>query len=92
MQRNVLKLNESHINRIALKARLDSSECGYLNKIDTSGKCQLKWFALYQNFLLYYENVNNTKPIGLIILENSYCTRVIPTTKHFDNKQVNFFQ
>jgi hypothetical protein len=47
MQRSGLKiLNETHFNTIALKARLDNRECGYLWKrsVDSSGgKWQNKW-------------------------------------------------
>ena len=47
MQRSSCKvLNESHVGTIALKARLDNRECGYLWKRspDTGGKWQApKW-------------------------------------------------
>jgi hypothetical protein len=94
MQRNGCKINEGHINTIALKARLDNRECGYLWKRSSDsggsgsgggsggGKWQLKWFALYQNFLFYYEDVNGTKPLGLILLESCYCTRIVANTKN----------
>ena len=84
MQRNGFKINETYINTIALKARLDNRECGYLWKrsADSGGKWQYKWFALYQNLLFYYENVNSTKPIGLTLLEGSYCNRIVTNTKN----------
>jgi hypothetical protein len=84
MQRNGCKINEAHINTIALKARLDNRECGYLWKrsTDSAAKWQIKWFALYQNFLFYYENVNSTKPLGLILLESCYCNRIVANTKN----------
>ncbi len=84
MQRNGVKINESHINTIALKARLDNRECGYLWKRsnEISEKWQIKWFALYQNFLFYYENVNSTKPLGLMLLESCYCNKILPDTKN----------
>lgn len=85
MQRNACKINEAHINTIALKARLENNECGYLWKLtsnDSNGKWQVKWFVLYQNFLFYYENVNSTKPSGLILLEGCYCTRNVANSKN----------
>ena len=84
MQRNNVKINESHINTIALKARLDNRECGYLWKrsYDLGEKWQMKWFALYQNFLFYYENVNSTKPLGLILLESCYCNKILTDNKN----------
>lgn len=95
MQRNGCKINEAHINTIALKARLDHRECGYLWKRsnDSGGKWQTKWFALYQNFLFYYETVNSTKPLGLILLEGCYCNRIVTNTKNTKEgeiKLVNF--
>ena len=77
MQRNSCKINESHLNTIALKARMDNTECGYLWKksSDGPGKWQMKWFALYQNMLFYYENVNCVKPQGRIIL---FITNISP--------------
>jgi hypothetical protein len=86
MQRNGCKINEAHINTIALKARLENRECGYLWKrssADSStAKWQLKWFVLYQNFLFYYENVNSTKPLGLALLESCYCNRIVANVKN----------
>lgn len=84
MQRNGCKINEAHINSMALKARLDHRECGYLWKrsSESGGKWQFKWFALYQNLLFYYENVNSMKPLGLIMCESSYCNRIVANTKN----------
>jgi hypothetical protein len=93
MQRNSCKINETHINTIALKARLDNQECGYLWKRSTepNGKWQMKWFALYQNFLFYYENVNSTKPLGLILLESCYCNRIIANTKNTKEGEIKLY-
>ena len=85
MQRNVCKIVEAPINSIALKARLYNNECGYLWKrssADSNSKWQLKWFVLYQNFLFYYENVNSTKPSGLLLLEGCYCNRNVANSKN----------
>ncbi len=77
-------LKKAHINTIALKARIDNRECGYLWKrsTDSNNKWQNKWFALYQHFLFYYENVNSTKPLGMILLESCYCNRIVADTKN----------
>ena len=82
MQRNGFKINEAHINSIALKSRLDNRECGYLYKRVNDSKWQTKWFVLYQNLLFYYENVNSIKPLGLILLESCYCSRILPNHKN----------
>lgn len=81
MQRNGFKINEAHVNMIALKARLDNRECGYLWKKTNESKWQMKWFVLYQNLLFYYENVNSIKPLGLILLESCFCNRILPNSK-----------
>lgn len=94
MQRNGCKINEAHINTIALKARLSNRECGYLWKRsnDSGGKWQLKWFALYQNFLFYYENVNSTKPLGLLLLESCYCNRIVANnTKNTKEGEIKLY-
>ncbi|CAF0754244.1 unnamed protein product [Brachionus calyciflorus] len=93
MQRNGCKINEAHLNTIALKARLEHRECGYLWKRsnDSNGKWQIKWFALYQNFLFYYETVNSTKPLGLIILESCYCNRIVTNTKNTKEGEIKLF-
>ena len=85
MQRNVCKIVEGPVHSIALKARLDNNECGYLWKrtsTDSNSKWQQKWFVLYQNYLFYYENVNSTKPSGLILLEGSYCNLNVANCKN----------
>jgi hypothetical protein len=64
-------LNEAHLNSIASKARLHNRECGYLWRrsasSDTTSKWQgTKWYALYQNMLFAYENVNSTKASSVV--------------------------
>ncbi|CAF1593454.1 unnamed protein product, partial [Didymodactylos carnosus] len=87
MQRTSFKINDDHILNLAIKARLENRECGYLyrrcgsnqdSSSSSSAKWQLKWFILYQNLLFYYENVNATKPQGLYLLETCYSARVAP--------------
>ncbi len=86
MQRGACRvMNESHLSTIALKARLDNKECGYLwrRTVETGFKWQApKWYALYQNLLFFYENVNSTKPLGLFLLESSFCHRLITNVKN----------
>lgn len=44
----------------------------YLKANDT-GKWQLKFAALYQNFLFFFENEESTKVTGVVLLEHSTC-------------------
>lgn len=85
MQRGACKvLNEAHLNSIASKARLHNRECGYLwRRSDTTSKwLGTKWYALYQNLLFGYENVNSTKASCVILLESAYCQRIISNVKN----------
>lgn len=82
MARTSFKVNEDHLLNLAVKARLENRECGYLSRrggqdpSSSPNKWQLKWFVLYQNLLFYYENVNSTKPQGVYFLESCYVSRV----------------
>ena len=82
MTRTSFKINEEHLLNLAIKARLENRECGYLSRrggqdpSSSPNKWQLKWFVLYQNLLFYYENVNSTKPQGVYFLESCYSSRV----------------
>lgn len=86
MTRASFKVNEDHLLSLAIKARLENRECGYLSRrggqdpSSSPHKWQLKWFVLYQNLLFYYDNVNSTKPQGVYFLESCYSTR--STTKN----------
>ena len=81
MTRTSFKVNEEHLLNLAIKARLENRECGYLSRrggqdpSSSPNKWQLKWFVLYQNLLFYYDNVNSTKPQGVYFLESCYSTR-----------------
>ena len=87
MQRGACKvLNEAHLNSIASKARLHNRECGYLWRraaADSTSKwLGSKWYALYQNLLFGYENVNSTKASSVILLESAYCQKIITNVKN----------
>lgn len=81
MTRTSFKVNEDHLLNLAIKARLENRECGYLSRrggqdpSSSPNKWQLKWFVLYQNLLFYYENVNSSKPQGVYFLESCYSSR-----------------
>jgi hypothetical protein len=81
MTRTSFKVNEDHLLNLAIKARLENRECGYLSRrggqdpSSSPHKWQLKWFVLYQNLLFYYDNVNSSKPQGVYFLESCYSTR-----------------
>ena len=81
MTRQSFKINEDHLLNLAIKARLENRECGYLSRrggqdpSSSPNKWQLKWFVLYQNLLFYYDNVNSSKPQGVYFLESCYSSR-----------------
>ena len=88
-----IRLNESQLVYLAQKAKQENTMHGYLYKksMDT-GKWQLRWFALYQNLLFYYENEQTLRPSGVALLEGCYCERLITpaSVKGKDNeKQVS---
>jgi len=79
MQKSI-RVNEAQLMYLASKAKLDSTLSGPLwKRRDDTGKWQLRWFALYRNFLFYYENDTCPKPSGLALLEGSYCERTVST-------------
>ncbi|XP_064620078.1 ras-specific guanine nucleotide-releasing factor 2-like isoform X2 [Lineus longissimus] len=89
-----IRLNENQLLHLAAKARQENTLNGYLYKKSTdTGKWQLRWFALYQNCLFYYENESTPKPSGVALLEGCYCERLITpsSVKGKDNeKQYSF--
>ncbi|CAF0902526.1 unnamed protein product [Adineta ricciae] len=96
MTRTSFKVNEEHLYNLAIKARLENRECGYLSRrggqdpSSSANKWQLKWFVLYQNLLFYYENVNSSKPQGVYFLESCYSSR--STAKNSkDGEKLNCF-
>ncbi|CAM4810531.1 unnamed protein product, partial [Rotaria magnacalcarata] len=95
MTRTSFKVNEEHLLSLAIKARLENRECGYLSRrggSDSSSspnKWQLKWFVLYQNLLFYYENVNSPKPQGVYFLESCYASRTTPKNSKDGEKLLN---
>ena len=89
-----IRFNESQILYLANKARQENTLCSYLyKKSSDTGKWQLRWFILYQNFLFYFENETSSRPSGVALLEGSFCDRAIATTtgKGKDEKQVSKF-
>ncbi|CAF0748514.1 unnamed protein product [Rotaria sordida] len=96
MARTSFKVNEDHLLNLAIKARLENRECGYLSRRGGSdpssspNKWQLKWFVLYQNLLFYYDNVNSSKPQGVYFLESCYASRS-PAKNSKDGEKLNCF-
>ncbi|XP_043516819.1 ras-specific guanine nucleotide-releasing factor 1-like isoform X3 [Frieseomelitta varia] len=87
MQRSV-RVNDSQLAMLAEKARYDHSLSGYLHKRTADlAKWQLRWFVLYQNLLFYYENETYSRPSGVILLESSYCDRVMTVKSTEPDKQ-----
>lgn len=77
MQKGI-RINETQLLYLANKARHENTHCGYLHKKSSdTGKWQLRWFALYQNLLFYYENDTTPKPSGVALLEGCYCERLV---------------
>jgi len=79
MQKSI-RVNEAQLLYVASKAKLNCTLSGPLwKRRDDTGKWQLRWFALYHNFLFYYENDTCSKPSGVALLEGSYCERIFVT-------------
>jgi len=79
MQKSI-RVNEAQLLYLASKAKLDCTLSGLLwKRRDDTGKWQLRWCALYQNLLFYYENDSCAKPSGVALLEGSYCERIVAT-------------
>ncbi len=95
--RTSFKVNEEHLLNLAIKARLENRECGYLSRrggqdpSSSPHKWQLKWFVLYQNLLFYYENVNSSKPQGVYFLESCYSFRSPAKNSKDGEKLVSLF-
>jgi len=93
MTRTSFKINDDYLINLAIKARLENRECGYLSRrggqdpSSSPNKWQLKWFVLYQNLLFYYENVNSSKPQGVYFLESCYPSRS-PTKNSKDGEKL----
>jgi hypothetical protein len=98
MTRTSFKVNEDHLLNLAIKARLENRECGYLSRrggqdpSSSPNKWQLKWFVLYQNLLFYYDNVNSSKPQGVYFLESCYSTRSPAKNSKDGEKLVSLFK
>ncbi|CAF0918598.1 unnamed protein product [Adineta steineri] len=96
MTRTSFKVNEDHLLNLAIKARLENRECGYLSRrggqdpSSSPNKWQSKWFVLYQNLLFYYDNVNSPKPQGVYFLESCYSSRS-PAKNSKDGEKLNCF-
>lgn len=73
MQRSV-RINDSHLLYLSSKTRQDATVTGHLYKRSNySGKWRLRWFALYQNLLFYFDSEHDSKPAGLVVLEGCDC-------------------
>lgn len=85
-----IRINESQLLHLGSKARQENTIHGFLQKKSAdTGKWQLRWFALYQNLLFYYENDNTHRPSGVALLEGCYCERLITpaTVKGKENEK-----
>lgn len=81
MQKNI-RFNESQLIYLVSKARRENTNAGFLyKKSSDTGKWQQRYFVLYQNMLFYFENENASRPLGVVLLEGSYCERVITPLK-----------
>lgn len=91
MQRS-LRMNDIQLLALAEKGlNHDHGLRGYLYKrTSDNSKWQLRWFLLYQNLLFYYENESSPKPSGVILLEGSYCDKVVqPNREHHSSFRDN---
>lgn len=73
-----IRFNENQLLYLANKSRQENTMAGFLHKKSSdTGKWQLRYFILYQNLLLYFENDQSVRPSGVALLEGSYCERVL---------------
>ncbi|XP_041436423.1 ras-specific guanine nucleotide-releasing factor 2-like isoform X2 [Xenopus laevis] len=73
-----LRLNEGHALYLALLARKEGNQRGFLSKKATeTSRWHDKWFALYQNVLFYFDSEQSGRPSGVYLLEGCSCERVI---------------
>ena len=87
MQKGI-RINESQLAHLASKARQENTIRGYLHKKSAdTGKWQLRWFALYQNLLFYYENDSSNRASGVALLEGCYCERLVTPTSTSKGKE-----
>lgn len=72
--RSSARIAEEQILYLGSLARQYFTLKGQLNlKASDTGKWQLKFAALYQNFLFFFENEESTKVTGVVLLEHSTC-------------------
>ena len=85
------RLSDEQFCHLAWLARHDCSLSGklYMRVHENPAKWQLKWFALYQNFLFYFENEDTAKLSGSIFLEHSTCERLCMTNLKDSENQVS---
>ena len=89
MMQKGMRVNESQLNHLAQKAKKENCLCGYLfKKSNDTGKWQMRWFALYQNLLFYYDNESASRASGVCLLEGCFCERVVTPTTKTGEKQV----
>ncbi|XP_072923404.1 ras-specific guanine nucleotide-releasing factor 2 isoform X2 [Hemitrygon akajei] len=76
MQKSI-RYNEGHAVYLALIARKEGTKRGYLSKrTSENNKWHDKWFALYQNVLVYFEHEQSSRPSGIYLIEGCTCERV----------------
>ncbi|XP_078617291.1 ras-specific guanine nucleotide-releasing factor 1-like [Branchiostoma floridae x Branchiostoma japonicum] len=86
-----IRFSEGQLLSLSACARADATLAGFLYKRSSdTGKWQQRWFALYQNFLFYFENDTAMRPSGLALIEGCQCERVI-STKGKDNEKQHLF-
>jgi len=89
MQKSI-RVNEAQLLYLASKAKQDCTLSGPLwKRRDDTGKWQLRWFALYENLLFYYENDTCPKPSGVALLEGSYCERTVISSSAKSRSEVD---
>ncbi|KAI8486531.1 Ras protein-specific guanine nucleotide-releasing factor [Branchiostoma belcheri] len=83
-----IRFSEGQLLSLSACARADATLAGFLYKRSSdTGKWQQRWFALYQNFLFYFENDTAMRPSGLALIEGCQCERVISTKGKDSEKQ-----
>ncbi|XP_055347134.1 ras-specific guanine nucleotide-releasing factor 1-like [Paramacrobiotus metropolitanus] len=95
MQRSV-RLHEQQLLFLAERARQEVAKsksglcfAGYMSKRSGDNKWQHRWFLLHQNLLFYFDNNQSSRPLGVILLEGSYCDRVILSSPRHKDKDAD---
>ena len=94
MQRSI-RIHDQQLLFLAERARQEVAKskngqycyAGNMSKRNLGeNKWTQRWFLLHQNLLFYFENIQASRPLGVLFLEGSYCERVILSSPRHSTK------